>query len=317
MRKIIHIALLLFCANIFVAAQNTDIIKQTFTYAVKGEHTLKLDKYELASLRGVSKPCVIFVFGGGFSGGARDNDDNTEFMRSMAKKGYVGIAIDYRLGMKKARNSGSSEPAFYAGMLVNSVNMAVEDLLSATSYVYQHSAEWNINREQIVACGSSAGAITVLQAEYVLCNLPSQTEGNFPANFNYAGIIAFAGSIFAQQDLTWNRRPAPIQMFHGDADRNVPFDHVEAVGWRIYGSKYIAETLSNLDYPYYFYEAENAGHEIAGDSMRDNIEEITAFMQRFVIDKQPLTIHTKVRDITKPDVRKDFTVEDYLRTNYQ
>ena len=47
---------------------------------------------------------------------------------------------------------------------------AVEDFYDATGFVINQSSDWNIDVEQIVASGSSAGAITVLQAEYDLCN---------------------------------------------------------------------------------------------------------------------------------------------------
>ena len=47
------------------------IIAQTHLYAVKGADSLYLDHY-IAPVEG-KRPCMMFVFGGGFVGGQRDN----------------------------------------------------------------------------------------------------------------------------------------------------------------------------------------------------------------------------------------------------
>ena len=71
--------------------------------------------------------------------------------------------------------------------------------------------------------------------EYAICNKSKLTE-RLPQGFNYAGTIAFAGAIFSTSgDLKWQTAPSPIQMFHGDADRNVPFDKTEMLQVGLYG----------------------------------------------------------------------------------
>ena len=50
--------------------------------------------------------------------------------------------------------------------------------------------EWGIDSSQIVACGSSAGAITVLHGEYALCNASPLVQ-HLPVGFRYAGIVSF------------------------------------------------------------------------------------------------------------------------------
>ena len=53
---------------------DSGITKQTFTYAIKDTSTLRLDIYTKDSFNNATKrPCVIFVFGGAFIGGQRDN----------------------------------------------------------------------------------------------------------------------------------------------------------------------------------------------------------------------------------------------------
>ena len=141
--------------------------------------------------------------------------------------------------------------------------MAVEDLYDATSFVAGKSAEWGIDPARIVACGSSAGAITVLQGAYFIAN-ENPLTAKLPDGFDYAGVISFAGAVVDMaDDLTWKRAPAPIMLFHGDADSNVPYGALRMGGAGIFGSDYIARQLSDMKSPYYFYSVEGANHALA------------------------------------------------------
>lgn len=319
--------------SITVTAQaDNNVNKETFVFAVKGNDTLRLDKYEVLTPVAEAKPCIIFVFGGGFSSGARDTDFNAAYMNKLAQRGYVAVAIDYRLGMNQVQSNPSDSLTFndmlaFAGMLSNSVNMAVEDLLDATNYVYNHSQQWNINPNQIIANGSSAGAITVLQAEYFISNQLSGMMSRLPSSFNYAAVIAFAGAIYSDMadvtyddkpssGLVWNDKPAPIMLFHGDADSNVPFNTLQLGSLGLYGSKYIADQLNGLEYPYYFYEVENVGHEVAGSPMEGNLDDIDSFIQKYVFDQENIQINTVEKRIGQPIKNKKFSVSDFMRSNY-
>ena len=293
---------------------NDGIDKQTFTYSVKDNNTLQLDKYSLTNktITG-AKPCIIFMFGGGFVNGKRDDNSYVEYFKKLVNKGYI-VSIDYRLGMK---NAGSQmDQMRFVVTLNNSISMAVEDLFDATAFVIKNAEEWNIDKNAIIANGSSAGAISVLQGAYNISNKTKLTHA-LPDNFNYAGIIAFAGAIFSMNgDLKWENAPAPIQMFHGDADSNVPYDKIEILKFGFYGSKHIAEQLDELNYPYYFYKVENAAHEIAGDPMIDNLNDIYAFIDRLVLDKKQLIINTGSKQIGKLEMKKNFELEDYMKSNF-
>lgn len=105
--------------------------------------------------------------------------------------------------------------------------MAVEDLYDATSFIVGQARTWGLDPSAVVASGSSAGAITVLQGEYERCT-GSALSRRLPEGFRYAGIIA-------SQEPFWRKgppvrsgreKPAPIQLFHGDADCNVPYDSI-------------------------------------------------------------------------------------------
>lgn len=67
---------------------------ETYTYAVKGQDTLKLDVYTCLSARPSDKQLAyVYSYGGGWESGTRAD---AKMMQKFARKGYVAISIDYR-----------------------------------------------------------------------------------------------------------------------------------------------------------------------------------------------------------------------------
>ena len=196
------------------------------------------------------------------------------------------------------------------------VSMAVEDLYDATAYVVSRAEDWAIDPAAIVANGSSAGAITVLQGEYGLCNRQPQSA-RLPEGFRYAGLISFAGAVLEPEGpLKWAQAPAPIQFFHGNADSNVPYDKLVQQNMGFYGPASIAPSLASLPSPYYFYTVDNAAHEIAIEPMNANRAEILIFLDRMVFGGQKLMLDSRVSRIGAPILNKNFTLMDYVRKNF-
>ena len=154
---------------------------------------------------------------------------------------------------------------------------------------------------KIIACGSSAGAITVLQGAYKLCHSDTLTV-RLPEGFNYAGVISFAGAIFSRNGrLEWPVHPSPILLFHGDADKNVPYNKIEFFNLGFYGSAFIAKQLKAQKAPHYFYSVENTGHEMSTRPMKQNLDEIHTFLEKMVSGKEKSLIHTSVNPTDKPE----------------
>lgn len=303
-----------FIFNSAVYGQN-EIHKDTFLYAVKGTDSLYLDKYVSDT---VSKPtvCVIFLFGGGFVGGERDSEYNAQYMQQLAKKGYVVVGIDYRLGMKDVGYVQEGDSLYVLERLDSAISIAVEDLFDATNFIIKHADQWHVHPEYIIANGSSAGAVTVLQAGYAISNKSHLAE-RLPKGFNYGGIISFAGAILAEgNDLEWKEKPAPIMMFHGDGDQNVPYGKAWGADYGFYGSAYIAKQFHENQFPYYFYDVKNFGHEIAGSPMTHNLDEIESFILYFVKVRKQWMLHTVLEEAEKPVAEKNFDMIDYMKYNY-
>lgn len=160
-----------------------------------------------------ARPCLVFVFGGGFIAGERDAERYLPFFHYMVNQGYDVVSIDYRLGLKQVVASGDLSPENMMLGMARTISMAVEDLYDATAFIVDKADEWGIDSSQIVACGSSAGAITVLHGEYALCNASPLVQ-HLPAGFRYAGIVSFAGAIFEMgEELVWASQPAPMMLF--------------------------------------------------------------------------------------------------------
>lgn len=307
-------ATFVFIAGIQTLHAENLIRKDTYVYSIKEKDTLRLDKYENSD--GKVKPCVIFVFGGGFFSGARDVEFYVPYYHFLVNKGFSVVAIDYRLGFKNVQEQKDMKARDFLALFEKTIFMAVEDLFDATNFVLAHADEWNIDRNMIVTSGSSAGAITVLQGEYERCNR-TELALRLPPDFSYAGVVAFAGAIYSNNGhLKWRNTPAPVQLFHGDADKNVPFDKVKFCKLGFFGSKYIAEKYSKNKFSYYFYIEENADHKIAADPMHVNLDEISSFLDKYVIQKQQLATNIDVKDMKQPKVKKNFKIKDYINTNF-
>ena len=201
-------------------------------------------------------------------------------------------------------------------LLNNAVNMAVEDLFSATLYVLDNAKEWQIDTKKIVTSGSSAGAITVLQAENAICNR-TPSAAVLPSGFRYAGVLSYAGAIFSLDGAPkWVINPAPIMFFHGSADKRVPYNKATMLGIGFYGPKFLTKEFDKQTWPYWFYDVEYHSHAMAGLPMHENLNEILTFLREYVEKRRPLMLHTTVRDGNLPECDTNFKVKDYLESNY-
>jgi len=120
--------LVLFALFAAAAGYAQTVEKQTFVYAVKQTDTLRLDRYVALTPDSRTKPCLMFVFGGGFVGGRRDNASFLSYFEYYARKGYVVVSIDYRLGMKKAMQAGTLSEETFPEAWITTLAMATGDL---------------------------------------------------------------------------------------------------------------------------------------------------------------------------------------------
>lgn len=312
MRQLFITAVLLI---VCVMTKAQEVTRQTFHYATHDTQELYLDRYMVEPQASEPSPCMIFAFGGGFVRGERDHEYYKIYFDELAKAGIVVVSIDYRLGLSKLPSKKGIRAMI--GAMDNAVNIAVEDIYTATNFVISHAAEWGVDTSKIMLSGSSAGAITAVEAEWMRCN-GAKLSKVLPAGFKYAGVVSCAGAIFSTKGRPkFKSSPAPMLLFHGTSDSNVPYDHSAIFGIGFYGSNYIAEQLDKHDAPYLFYSAEYETHTIAGTPLIYQCDLILEFIDSYVIKGERLRTRMNVRDLDTEKRPTRFTTKEYLKTNYK
>ena len=244
---------------------------------------------------GRHKPTVLYVFGGGFIMGRRNDPFCFPWFELLLKDGYRLVCVDYRLGLKGV------EMRFDLAHLVDAakktkraVDMGVEDVFSAIAYLAEHP-ELGVDMDNIVISGSSAGAMISLSGVWESCNTRPLSEG-LPEGFRFKGVMSFAGAIMTDIGKpTYAAAPCPHLMIHGTADGAVEYDKT-AVGKRgIYGSSSLAEILSLIKCPYQIYRYKGHSHDMAAN-MEPTWPEQKRFLEHTVIAGEALTLDALVDD---------------------
>ena len=263
------------------------IEKQTFAYADR-DSTLYLDFYQRKGDLEV-RPCVIFVFGGGFAAGSRNREFYLSYFETLARNGLKVASIDYRLGLKGIYDEVG---VFNTRPLENAIDMAVEDLYQATAFLIDRAADLHIDPSQIIVSGSSAGAITSLHGDWYSRNKHDLTK-ILPEGFQYSGIVSFAGAIFSREGKPqYDTPPAPTLFFHGTKDKTVPYNKRKLLNKGFFGSNYLSRMFEKNDYRFHYVRQIGAGHEMATSPMKERLLEILRFIQTAVLKKASYQVET-------------------------
>lgn len=273
----------------------------TYMFAQRDTCDLFMDVYEPAdgsqtSIDGVEKPAVIFMFGGGFIRGTRDDESYNSWFKLMTDNGYRVISIDYRLGLKGSNKVGIAQ----VNVLDKAIHMAVEDLFSATNFIIENADQFEVDPSNIVISGSSAGAISVMQAEYEIANRTSWASV-LPEGFNYAGVMSFSGAILSREGkVDFKTVPCPTMMLHGTSDELVPYKQIKFFKLGFFGGGKLVERFKKFGLNYNMYHFTDYGHEIAG-SMYTTFDLQDKFLKTNVMQKKMRIVEAWIDD---PNVYK-------------
>ena len=304
MKRLIFSIMTLITAAGLVAEAAEPTITPDGTYIFEKRDTcdLFLDIYNPAegsqtSIEGIEKPTILFLFGGGFIRGTRNDESYLPWFKAMTEDGYRIISIDYRLGLKGSDKVGVAQ----VGALDKAIHMGVEDLYSATNFLNENAAELGINPSNIVIAGSSAGAIIAMQAEYEICNGTSWTSV-LPEGFRYAGVMSFSGAILSREGKVDYRlhSPAPTLMMHGTSDELVPYDQIAILHLGFFGGGKLVDRFQKFGYNYNMYHFIDYGHEIA-ESMSTTMDLQKRFLETNVMKGKKRIVEAWISD---PDVYK-------------
>jgi len=218
---------------------------------------LDMDIYEPAGDTLSNRPAIVFLHTGAFFSGHNELDDVVDLSITSAKRGYVAVNINYRLGLN-ILSTYSGERAVYRG---------VQDASAAIRYLREFHEELRIDPDNIFIWGSSAGSFIGLhlaysqederpEASYGSGNDPDlgciDCEGNdYIHNSRPNALVSCWGAI---GDLEWidPEDNIPTIMFHGTLDPIVPFNSgfpftIDVALPIVYGSNSIHSKLNELN----------------------------------------------------------------------
>ena len=267
-----------------LAAPGTRTIKDV-VYATVDGVDLRIDLFlppeaqakegqELEDVKPV--PAVVWIHGGGWSGGNKERAPTA----ILTRKGYVGVAVQYRL---------SGRAAFPA---------QIHDCKGAIRWLRAHAAEYRIDPERIGVWGASAGGhlVALLGTSGGVKELEGDVGGNlnhssrvqavcdwfgptdllrfFPADATQRDYPATGGTRMVVQLLgckpneckdKWmqvnpithlSKDDAPVLIMHGDKDQLVPLSQ----------SEIFEEGLKKVDVKVKLHVVKGAGHGFAGET---------------------------------------------------
>jgi acetyl esterase/lipase len=173
-------------------------------YGDAGRHNL-LDVYRHRS-RPAGGPVLVYLHGGGFTGGRKDREGRP-LLHRLASQGWVCVSANYRL----------RPAATFADHLT--------DVKKVIAWVREHGREYGADPEVLFVAGSSAGAHLAATAA-LTPNDPAFQAGFEEADTSVAAAICLYGYYFAiyregptSSPMAWVRQDAPpFFVIHGDQD---------------------------------------------------------------------------------------------------
>jgi len=285
------LVLAFFTVSETIHAQNSNVTPdETRVYAEKDGEELYLDVYKPQGSYKEVKPVMIFMHGGGFSGGSPKNESLIKLAKVANKRGYVSVLISYRL----TRKGKSFSCGYEASGKIETFKKSAEDFMDAVLYVVNNSEELNVDTSKIVVGGSSAGAEAVLNAVYN-SSLMFDDMAKY-SKVNISGVLSLAGAVVDVRYIT-EQTSIPAVFFHGTDDNLVPYATAphhycaETEPGYIYldGSRTIANKLKKNNSSYLLYTYDGARHEISGIQF-DQLDETFDFFDRILSGEKSIQI---------------------------
>ena len=174
------------------------------------------------------RPMIMFIQGGAFYFGAKDDKAPARWCQHFASQGYVAVSIDYRIGYIPTRAS-----------IGRAAYRAVQDAHAAMRFLVVHQEEYGIDTTMMFVGGTSSGAVTALNLAFLTNEMrPGYTHKGFMRSelgdidtcgnaikkpFRIRGLVEMWG---AMPDTAMMRgHNIPILAIHGDADKVMPYDY--------------------------------------------------------------------------------------------
>jgi len=217
-----------------------------------GIKSLFLDLYKTGKECEYGCPVIIGIHGGGFELGNKKDPNWQKIASDLNKEGYSVILIDYRLVRDKPILSDRTKKLavdfsyekntldfFERDQIIASL-AAVEDVIASFRWLEENYEKYNLDKEDVVLAGSSAGAVTALNTGYYL----SIVENDL--SIKLKGVINLWGGTY----LDGKKFNLPVFIVHGEDDKTAPIKYSRDLYDRLLNNGNYAEA----------YFVEKAGH---------------------------------------------------------
>jgi acetyl esterase/lipase len=286
---------LLFLPVLLLAQEAPNQPSHTLSYFSNDSISLELDLFLPEQISEEPVPLLLFVHGGGFSGGDRFAGYN--LAKVLTDRGMACATISYTLYME-GKSFGCD------GILsekVRAIQIAASQLWHATAFLMGKSESFHIDTARIFIAGSSAGAETVLHAAHWDREQMQVFDPARSTDFKYAGLISGAGAIM-DLNLITRENMMPTFVFHGDADDLVPYGVAahhycppNSPGWlMLFGSHAVAQHLQELGGTCQLTSFLGGGHSFAGAYFDQDQQLVADFIDR-VLSGESFNIYENIK----------------------
>ncbi len=127
--------------------------------------TLRLDLYKPIGDNNLKRPILVWIHGGGFTGGDKAAAEDAQICQNFAARGYVVASINYRMGFVPPLILNTPY-AFDKAEVIRAVYRATQDARAAIRWMKARGAADSSDPLSLAVGGGSAGAITALHVAY-------------------------------------------------------------------------------------------------------------------------------------------------------
>ncbi len=222
--------------KIFTSVSIDSVVYGTANTFSNAPQDLKMNIYQPVNDTASNRPLLVFAHGGSFVGGSRYAGDVVYLCNEFAKRGYVCVSIQYRLGVDITEillDQSQAGPQF-----ANAVWRGTLDGRGAIRYLRANANTYKISLGQVYLGGVSAGGVLGLHEAFL--DLPSEvgaanpkfdtvtiggiegSSGTPGQSWRVKGVINLCGAI---GDVNWmsNNKNVSIFSVHGTNDATVPY----------------------------------------------------------------------------------------------
>lgn len=289
------------------------INRRSYLYKTVGTDSLYLEVFQADTAK-TPQPILFYCHGGGWQAGDRLDmtNDPLDMTADFVRNGYTVVSCDYRLGFTKAFQEGRiaehniilyiitgqlDKPEVW-NVVSDAIDIAIDDTADALAFTLANAPQWGVDTTRVTAIGGSAGAITLLTMQHRMCNdNHPELNSRLPEGFNFNAIVSMAGGVWrsSTDSLTWQRRPCPMIMFHGDADDTVTYYKAiyNGSGAALWGSSELAAQLKQMQVPFTLYTVTGGDHAWSADPIIFNTDDIRRNLQRITVDHEPLQLEIR------------------------